>query len=630
MKTPADMQRLEEMFHRAVGLNPEQRASFVSELRSSDPALGAEVESLLNAHLRGGSFIDSPAYQAAAQVIAEPEMHLEAGRTLGRYQILSPLGKGGMGEVYLAEDSQLRRKVAIKLLPAHLTDDKDRVRRFVQEARAASALNHPNILTIHEIGQTDGIHFIATEFVKGHTLRHLLAKKAMAVPEALGVAIQAAGALEAAHAAGIVHRDIKPENIMLRPDGYAKVLDFGLAKLTEQLDGSGPASADSQMPTRSRHFTEPGKVMGTINYMSPEQARGLDVDPRSDVFSLGVVMYEMVAGRMPFVGQTGTDVIVSILTQEPPPLTASRPEIPTGFETIVSKALRKDRTRRYQTIGELLVDLKNLNEELLFEQRFAGSERQASLAAPAATTISTEDDPTTEETLVRTTSTRRRIPVLTLALTAVIAISAIAGLLIFNRTKPDPPSAPADAKLQRSISYAVTVQKYRDGKPYQEPLRLRDDINFEKDYRLRLSVASPQNGYLYLLNEGPTATGEAPSFVVMFPSETANKGSSRLNENQQIQIPEDTFFQLDEQQGTEKIWLVRSERSVDQLEALKRFANPKDRGEITDPRLSADVSEFLKSHRTGNASVERDIDKSEAAVSASGDMLVHVINLSHH
>src|SRR5688500_10635257 len=252
---------------------------------------------------------------------------LTPNTTLTHYRIVSKLGAGGMGEVYLAEDTRLGRKVALKLLPAGFTGDADRLRRFRQEARAASALNHPNILTIHEIGSEDGAHFMATEFVEGETLRQRMASARMNLGEALDVAIQVASALAAAHEAGIVHRDIKPENIMVRPDGYAKVLDFGLAKLIDRRDAG--AKATTQLNT------EPGVVMGTVQYMSPEQARGLEVDARTDVFSLGVVLYEMVGGRAPFEGETPSDVIVSLLDKEPAPLSRHSPEAPTKLQRIV-------------------------------------------------------------------------------------------------------------------------------------------------------------------------------------------------------------------------------------------------------------------------------------------------------
>ena len=243
-------------------------------------------------------------------------MSTPAGKRLGRYEIRSLLGVGGMGEVYLAQDSQLRRQVALKVLPPKFTFDEERLRRFKQEALNASALNHPNILTIHEIGSEGNTDFIVTEFIDGISLRELIAKQPMSIRQVLDICIQVASALAAAHAAGIVHRDIKPENVMVRHDGYVKVLDFGLAKLTE-LAG---LHSDSEAATVQVVQTDPGKVMGTAKYMSPEQARGLEVNEQTDIWSLGVLLYELAAGRAPFEGPSGSDVLASILTTEPVPL----------------------------------------------------------------------------------------------------------------------------------------------------------------------------------------------------------------------------------------------------------------------------------------------------------------------
>jgi predicted ATPase/serine/threonine protein kinase len=292
-------------------------------------------------------------------------MNIAAGTHLGRYKIRSKLGEGGMGEVYLAEDTELERIVALKVLPDNVTSDRQHMSRFTQEARAASALNHPNILTIYEIGEAAGARFIATEFIDGMTLRASLVNARMGVFEALDVAAQVAAALAAAHAAGIVHRDIKPENIMLRPDGYVKVLDFGLAKLTEPKVAA--ITPDSQAPTKEFVNTTPGMVMGTVKYMSPEQARGLPVDAGTDIWSLGVVLYEMATGRVPFEGETPSDVIASILKTEPTVLSRLAVEADAELERIVMKALRKKREERYQTIKDMALDLKSLKQRLEFE-----------------------------------------------------------------------------------------------------------------------------------------------------------------------------------------------------------------------------------------------------------------------
>ncbi len=308
---------------------------------------------------------------------------LPANTTISHYRILDKLGEGGMGEVYLAEDTHLGRKLALKILPAEFTKEAERVARFEQEARAASALNHPNIITIYDIGEHEGIHFIATEFIEGRTLRHGLSLAGMQLREALEITIQIASALAAAHEAGITHRDIKPENVMLRPDGYVKVLDFGLAKLTEK---SAPkldaGKIDTEAATLIKAETSPGTVMGTVTYMSPEQARGVRVDARSDIFSLGVVLYEMLAGRAPFDGPTPSDVIAAILVSEPRPISQSAAGIPAELEWSLNKALRKECDERYQTIKSFLSDLRRLKSRLDFEAEF---ERQGQTEWPHRT-----------------------------------------------------------------------------------------------------------------------------------------------------------------------------------------------------------------------------------------------------
>ena len=287
---------------------------------------------------------------------------LQKGQTISHYRIAKKLGSGGMGDVYLADDTKLGRKIAIKFLNDEFGKDADLLSRFVQEAKAASALNHPNILTVHEIGEHDGMHYIAAEFIDGRTLRERM-KERLTFDETLSIVVQTAEALSAAHKAGIVHRDIKPENIMIRPDGYVKVLDFGLAKLTE-LNNTG-----GEEETKKLVKTNPGVVMGTVAYMSPEQARGKNTDARSDVFSFGIVLYEMLTGKVPFPGETMTDVLSAIISSEPQPITVLAPHLPRELQRIVQKTLKKKRDQRYQSTQDLLVDLKELRDEMQIEAK---------------------------------------------------------------------------------------------------------------------------------------------------------------------------------------------------------------------------------------------------------------------
>ena len=369
---PEHWQQIETIFHRAMEREPGQRAAFLDNACADDEKLRQRIEALIIAHEQANGFIERPAFEIEAQALAneqaKPQDDSIVGQVIGHYRIIELIGRGGMGEVYLAQDMTLGRQVALKLLPRYFTEDAERVRRFEQEARSVSALNHPNIITIHEIGHIDSTHYIATEFIDGVTLREQMAGEAMNIGDALDVAAQVASALAAAHAKGIIHRDIKPENIIVRRSGYlaqrenqVKVLDFGIAKLTE------PDVLDTQMPTRPLVSTDQGITLGTAPYMSPEQAQGLKVDARTDIWSLGIVIYEMVTGRAPFEGPTRSHVIVSILEKEAPPLRAKAGEVPEALEWIVTKALRKDREERYQTAKELLSDLKELKQRLDFE-----------------------------------------------------------------------------------------------------------------------------------------------------------------------------------------------------------------------------------------------------------------------
>src|SRR5213082_3427216 len=332
--TPAQLQTIEEIFYAALDQEPDDVARFLETACEGDELLRRKVEALLASRQRVGSFIETSAAGIATQIIENGQADLLVGQTFGHYKISKRIGSGGMGEVYLATDVTAGRKAALKLLPMRFTGDANRLKRFQQEAHAVVALNHPNILTVYEIGEDHSTHYIASELIEGETLRQRLARGRMALDEASDVAIQVASALAAAHQAGIVHRDIKPENIMLRPDGYVKVFDFGIAKLAEQ-------ELPTTMPRDEALLlveTNLGAVLGTVRYMSPEQARGGHVDKTTDIWSLGVVLYEMVTGQAPFSGDTPKEVMSSILEKEPPPLTSYFAHTPAELQQIITKA----------------------------------------------------------------------------------------------------------------------------------------------------------------------------------------------------------------------------------------------------------------------------------------------------
>jgi eukaryotic-like serine/threonine-protein kinase len=392
-----------------------------------------------------------------------------------------------MGEVYLARDTRLGRKIALKFLSAEFTKDEERVRRFKQEARAASALNHPNLITIFEIGEVESVHFISTEFIEGETLRKRLSPAGMSTAEICDISSQVASALSAAHAAGIMHRDIKPENIMIRPDGVVKVLDFGLAKLTESPD---EPETDLNAITKRNVETDPGVVMGTVSYMSPEQARGVPVDARTDIFSFGVVMYEMISGRVPFEGTSFGEVISGILGKRPMSLARYAVDVPPELERIVSKALAKNREERYQSIKDMLIDLKRLKQRLDVEAELEHSaphdwDREAvsgRRSADAAPVLRETRAPDSAPPLIRTTSSAEYLVsgikrhkkatflVVGAALVAIAATSFMAGrsridsiaILPFSNLTGDPKmEAISEEMTEGIINHLYQLQKLR-------------------------------------------------------------------------------------------------------------------------------------------------------------------------
>jgi eukaryotic-like serine/threonine-protein kinase len=447
----SDLAKIEEIYHAALEKTPGERAEFLAEICGSDDELRREVESLLAFEEQSADFIETPPDDLAAAIVKNQKNKNLIGKTLNYYRVLSLLGAGGMGEVYLAEDLRLERRVALKILPPELAENKERLTRFVREAKAASALNHPNIITIHEIGKIDSTHFIAAEYIEGETLRSWIKRQPTDAQTALDAAIQIVSALDAAHRAGITHRDIKPDNIMIRPDGLVKILDFGIAKLISDL---GLRKADLKTPDqdaetliKSRSFnlqskirntksTATGMIVGTAAYMSPEQAKGKRIDARSDIFSFGIVFYEMLTGRRAFAGESPLEIISSILKDEPTPIRQISPEVPTEIERIAEKTLRKNADERYQTAGELLTDLKNAKKDLEFQEKLEQSDalpfrEEAKTRIMSAATGETQL-PMTVSGLITAEFKKRKFGAAAISLVFLILLSA--GVwLFFNR-----------------------------------------------------------------------------------------------------------------------------------------------------------------------------------------------------
>lgn len=630
---PERWQQISRIFKSAISLDGVDRAAYVKEKCGADTDLQEEVERLIESHGKAedDDFIAGLAVEDVAEHFSggEETHALHKGEQLGAYLILDHLGTGGMGEVYLAQDSRLDRTVALKILAPEVAADQRRMQRFRQEAKVTSSLNQPNILTIFEFGEEGPMTFLAAEFVDGETLREHMRPKRLKLSEILEISVQILAALDAAHEANIVHRDIKPENVMIRKrDHVVKVLDFGLAKVTEK----GKGALNSEAATLTEFQTAPGLIMGTVNYMSPEQAQAKAVSVRSDIWSTGVMLYEMVAGTNPFGGSTSAHTIVEILEKEPAPLArAGGAEVPAELQRIVSKSIAKNPEERYQTAKDMLIDLRNLRKRLELD---AEIQRSAAFGQSAMTTIESRlQARTTQPELSRAARGKRSLVV---ALVAIVA--AVVGVIAVNvwRTRNranDPvssnmPAAPAPAAVARTLTYWITVQKFKDNKPFQDPFYLAGEINFEATYRIRLNVRSDQPGYLYVLNEGPTADSKELQYVALFPSSTANSGSEVLASNQSIRIPDQSWLRFDEEQGVEKLWLVFSDQPVPELDGIKAFASGRTRGLITDPLVNQTVNRFLIYRSVTPVTVEK--GEKHTILKTSQNTLVYAVRLEHH
>jgi serine/threonine protein kinase len=638
--TPERYQQIARLFHSAQELAPEQRGEYLIQASDGDEELLREVTKLLVGDEEAQNFLSTPAFLVAAEALADDKAQSLIGKRLGRFEILSLLGAGGMGEVYLAKDEQLGRRVALKLLPKEFTSHSDRLQRFEREARAASALNHPNIITIHDIGETEGIHFIATEYIEGEMLRRRIGRGRVPLAEAVEIALQVANALDIAHSAGIIHRDIKPENIMQRPDGYVKVLDFGLAKLTEPKPA--PPSAISQMdtPPLSKQTTA-GMIIGTASYMSPEQARGLKVDKRSDLWSLGVTLYEMVVGKSPFTGQTMTDILVSIVDRQPQPLTQVIPDLPAELERIVMKALAKDCDKRYQSARDMALDLKSLKRQLERSPLFASSAKQAVEypgVAPArhrtqgVTSAKQGDENLTSEKAIYKTEglpeARTALlikpatsPTLLVLIALLVLTTGIGAWLAFRpqaAAPGSPPAANVPAAPERQISYSLTITR-SNGESYKA---LPEDL-FKSSDRFSFTFSSPQVGSLYLLNE---EGGVDKGYSMMFPIPSVNDGMAQISGTSPFQTGRYTF---ERNKGVENVLLVWAARPVEALEAVKGLVNPQDLGVIKAPKQLAAVEKFLEEYKQSTTKAVSDAAAKQTSVQGSGEVLIHYIKLTH-
>ena len=619
---PERWAQVSRIFNSAIELDSEARDAYVERECGADESLAHEVKRLIENHQKASAqdFIAEPAF--ANQSSSESKT-LAAGQRLGPYLILQHLGTGGMGEVYLATDARLDRRVALKILSGELAHDRRRMQRFQQEARLASSLNQPNILTIFEFGEINSLNLLATEYIEGETLRQYLRSHKLKLTQILDMSFQILSALDAAHEAKIVHRDIKPENVMIRSrDHVVKVLDFGLAKATE----SASSTHASDLEGDTQYKTAAGTLLGTVNYMSPEQAQGLTVDERTDLWSTGVVIYEMVTGQMPFKGRTKNHILVDILENEPVSLSEASPfAVPDELKRIVEKALTKQLDERYQTAKDMLIDLRKLRKQLDVEAEMRRSVGP-SLVAKSQPTTSISGTPTVE---TGGWQSSRAIKYVIVLLAAILVGGGIWFAIKSRHVEKAPSQTTAAPVTEQTLTYSITVQKYRNNKPFEEPFQLAKEMVFERDYQIRLNVNGPRSGYLYILNEGPHEKGKPAEFVVLFPSPKSNSGSALINDNERIQIPENSWITFDQEKGTERVWLVFCQKAVADLEPIRGFVNDETKGLITDPAVRDRVQQFLRSHSTDRPTVEQNTEQRQTRITSNSDILVHAIDLEH-
>jgi serine/threonine protein kinase len=543
----------------------------------------------------------------------------------GRYLIERELGRGGIGVVYLARDTQLlSREVVIKVLFAAQGNDRYDLwftKKFRQEMEALARINHPGVVGVLDSGEApDGKSFLVMQYVRGVTLRRTIPQQGMDFEKAARIIRQTGQALEAAHEKGVLHRDLKPENIMIEEigggDTQIKLIDFGVARIK-----------DSQVATAA----EMTWIAGTPPYMAPEQMRGRPT-AESDIYGIAAVAYEMLTGRPPFKADTAVDLYEMQRRGEITKPKEVRRDLPEAAQDAIMKALSFNASDRYSSALRFAEDLaRALTGQPLstrIDDQYSTGVKQGVTTTSGKVRVTTPENPTRFSDASRH---RRRsriwLPVMTAA-----ALSIAIGALIWKYGNRGQKPAPDPPPMTERLSYWITVQKYRDGRPYQEPFRLTSEINFESDYHVRLHVASRRSSFLYILNEGPEPVNDLPSYVLLFPSPTANQGSAQLTANQRIAIPElGDGFVLDREQGTEKLWLISSAAPLPDLESVKRVANPKDRGAITDPAQIRTVRDWLeKNNQPAQIAIEKDERDKQTNIKGRGETLVHQIRLEHH
>jgi tRNA A-37 threonylcarbamoyl transferase component Bud32 len=560
------------------------------------------------------------------------------GQTLGhRYSIEKQIGQGGVGVVYLARDQKLHdKRVVIKVLHEKSLQDSWVMQKFQQEKEALARVDHPGVVGILDTGELpDGKPYLVMQYIDGVTLRSQIKSEGMPLERAAEIIRQTGRALSAAHDRGIFHRDLKPENIMLQIFGsgeeQVKIIDFGIAKLKDSV------VAPSTMT---------GATAGTVAYMAPEQLSGRPVSAATDIFAMGAVAYELVTGRKPFNPETGFELLEmqrAGVRVKPKDL---RPSLSEGASELILRALSFDAQRRFTSAREfgdgLARELAEHTHEIPKQPAAIGATQLATEANAlaqgtgelSAKTIAGRYEPARVDTLspsyvppagagARRSGWGTKIG---LALVLIVLIGAGAGIVAWKRDAILGTSGTKNTAAERSLSYSLTVQKMREDKPYQDQFESSGQEIFENGWKFRVNLTSPQDGYLYLLNEGP-ANGDAATYNVLFPEAKTNNGSPRVSANQKVQT---AWMRFDDHQGTERFWIVWSSSPVKELEAVTDAVNDRDLGEIKDAAKARSVGDYLKAHASPKPDIAKNSEKKETVVKAKTNVLINSIELEHH
>jgi serine/threonine protein kinase len=604
--TTSERQLLQSLFDSAVTLEGTRQEAFLRQACAEHPSLCHELERLMAAGKSGGVFDKDALEVFERNLEAErettgvstvksdesSESKLPQGSILGeRYEIKEFLAQGGIGAAYLAidqrlSDSQTEKKVVIKVLLEESLSNEYLKKKFEHEKKALARIEHRGVVGLLDMGKApDGNSYFVMQYVPGIDLGAKINPEGMDFREAANILRQIGQALSAAHNKKVLHRDLKPSNIRLTvsDDGIdeVKLIDFGIAHISDALDATGT-------------LTRLSFSVGTPAYMSPEQFAHEELTPASDVYAMGVLAYEMLTGRRPF---------HSLETQRDSPRLLPReirPEIPEGTERAILKALAIDPAQRHDSA-------RAFGDELAHEL---------------------SDVHVQPSSLPETVRKKSRF--LPIAALIVLLLAGIVIAVIFLPRERDS-RGPVAPQPERTLAYWIEVQKYRDGKPYQDSFRLAaENIVFERDYRMRLHISSPQAGYLYIINEGPVMNGDMPEYTVIFPVPSQNEGSAQLSENQSVLVPEKSLIKFDQEKGTEKLWLIFSARSVPEFEAVKGALNHTDRGSITNPAQISAIKAFIARYEKSSPQSIVDDESKRTIIRGTGDVLVSLRKFEHY